>query len=206
MERGSSPWSEAKSVCRRGSRKKRKKSTRPQATTISRTGYARAESSLARRSRCSLRWAISRSSVSLSEPVASPAWMRLTVEGSNTAGNSPMARESGAPSLRRSHKPPLRVRSPGSLMRTESSRTASPADMPLVRRSCSASRNGSRCLRVSSTGGAAAPTTLRAARPPPASWTATTCSPRAARSRSASLRLGASSTSAMFFPLWSRAL
>ena len=43
-----------------------------------------------------------------------------------------MARESGAPSLMRSQSPAQSERIRGSLMRTESRRTASPAERPLV--------------------------------------------------------------------------
>ncbi len=82
--------------------------------------------------------------VELMEPVASAAAIRLTEEASKTCGYAAMARESGAPSLRRSQRPPQRARRAGSLRRTESRRTASPAESPLLVRSWRAWRNGRR--------------------------------------------------------------
>jgi hypothetical protein len=70
--------------------------------------------------------------------------MRLVIDESNTAGKSAIALERGAPSLIRSQRPAHSVRSRGSLIRTDSSRTASPAESPLDIKSYSASRNGRR--------------------------------------------------------------
>src|SRR5829696_4310032 len=74
--------------------------------------------------------------------------MRLVIDGSKTLGNVAIARESGAPSLICSQMPPHSDRSLGSLMRTDKSRTASPAERPLVARSCKASRNGRHSRRL----------------------------------------------------------
>src|SRR5208282_666524 len=67
-------------------------------------------------------------------------------------GNASMARDSVAPSLIRAQRPPQSVLWRGSLMRIDRSRTASPAERPLVVRSWSDSRKASRsdCLGIAS--------------------------------------------------------
>src|SRR5688572_11952096 len=155
--------------------------------------------------------------------------MRLVIDESNTLGKAAMARESGAPSLICSQRPTQRARWRGSLMRTESRRTASPAERPLLSRSKRDSRNGRHSARRGAWAAgraglkAAADFPLgaggvadRALAAPSAvfplgmgravSWTEETWRPRAERRRRASLRLGASRSAARVFPARSRAV